>query len=397
MANPVSSSDSGGAWPSPARAWALIVLMALASVVSQFDRTVINLTVGPLKQAFSLNDTQFAMLQSVAFGIFYTVACIPLGWLADRYQRRVIMAVSLAFFSLFAIGSGLARSYTQLFLTRVGVGRRRGHGHSGRAFDDERLLPAREARPRRGRVLHERAGRAGRGPDRRRLAVAVARDVDRARERASGRLRALAGRIRDHRRAGPLARAAVPAAARAGAPRPGRHGAVVGGRSDRDRPRTSPRAGADVRGFLHGHAGLVHVLRVDAVGLSAHVRLESRAGGPGLRAHRADVRHGGRILRRLDDGSTRAARASRCAAESGRVRLHRLRRVRRSRAIDAVAGARAGDARAGDLSVEHAVRVRRHVDPADRAEPRARAGHGAVHHADHARGARRRARRWSAS
>ena len=121
MANPVSSSDPG-AWPSPARAWALIVLMALASVVSQFDRTVINLTVGPLKQAFSLNDTQFAMLQSVAFGIFYTVACIPLGWLADRYQRRVIMAVSLAFFSAFAIGSGLARSYMQLFLTRVGVG-----------------------------------------------------------------------------------------------------------------------------------------------------------------------------------------------------------------------------------------------------------------------------------
>ena len=96
--------------------------MALASVVSQFDRTVINLTVGPLKQAFSLNDTQFAMLQSVAFGIFYTLACIPLGYLADRYQRRVLMGLSLLFFSLFAIGSGVSRSYAQLFLTRVGVG-----------------------------------------------------------------------------------------------------------------------------------------------------------------------------------------------------------------------------------------------------------------------------------
>ena len=45
-------------------------MMALASIVSQFDRTVINLTVEPLKQAFTLNDTQFAMLQGVAFGIF---------------------------------------------------------------------------------------------------------------------------------------------------------------------------------------------------------------------------------------------------------------------------------------------------------------------------------------
>jgi MFS family permease len=100
----------------------VVFLLALASIVSQFDRTVINLTVDPLKQAFSLNDTQFAMLQSVAFGIFYTLACIPLGWLADRYQRRVIMALSLIFFSLFAMGSGLARSYWQLFVTRVGVG-----------------------------------------------------------------------------------------------------------------------------------------------------------------------------------------------------------------------------------------------------------------------------------
>jgi len=54
--------------------------------------------------------------------------------------------------------------------------------------------------------------------------------------------------------------------------------------------------------------------------------------------------------------------------------------------LNAVTGARARDAGAGDLPLEHAVRVRGHVDPADRAEPRARAGHGALHHADHARG-----------
>lgn len=117
----VAAGDSRP-WPTATRAWAVVFLLALASIVSQFDRTVINLTVDPLKRAFDLNDTQFAMLQSVAFGIFYTLACIPLGWLADRYQRRVVMAASLAFFSLFAMGSGLARSYWQLFLTRVGVG-----------------------------------------------------------------------------------------------------------------------------------------------------------------------------------------------------------------------------------------------------------------------------------
>ena len=88
---------------------------------SQFDRTVVNLTVGPLKAAFSLDDTHFAMLQGMAFGIFYITACVPIGALADRYQRRLIIAAGLGFFSLFAVGSGLARNYMQLFLTRIGV------------------------------------------------------------------------------------------------------------------------------------------------------------------------------------------------------------------------------------------------------------------------------------
>ncbi|NBC36631.1 MFS transporter [Novosphingobium sp. FSY-8] len=108
-------------WPSPVRGWLLVGLLALASIVSQFDRTVINLMVEPIKGAFGLNDTQFGMLQGVAFGIFYITACVPIGRLADRYQRRVIIGVALALWSLFAMGSGLARGYWQLFLTRIGV------------------------------------------------------------------------------------------------------------------------------------------------------------------------------------------------------------------------------------------------------------------------------------
>ncbi len=61
------------------------------------------------------------MLQGVAFGIFYVIACVPIGRLADRYPRRLILAAGLALFSVLACLSGLARSYTQLFLTRIGV------------------------------------------------------------------------------------------------------------------------------------------------------------------------------------------------------------------------------------------------------------------------------------
>jgi len=122
MPSPAKSVAATEPWPSPARGWIVVVLLMLASMVSQFDRTVVNLMIEPLKQTFSLDDTHFGMLQGVAFGIFYTLACFPIGRLSDRYQRRLVIATALGFFSLFAMGSGLARTYTQLFLTRIGVG-----------------------------------------------------------------------------------------------------------------------------------------------------------------------------------------------------------------------------------------------------------------------------------
>lgn len=105
-----------------ARGWLIALLLALASIASQFDRVVLNLTVEPIKAEFGLDDTGFGMLQGIAFGIFYTLCSMPIGRLADRYPRKVIMGGFLALFSLFSMASGLSRSYWQLFLTRVGVG-----------------------------------------------------------------------------------------------------------------------------------------------------------------------------------------------------------------------------------------------------------------------------------
>ena len=108
-------------WPAATRGYLVATLLGLASVASQFDRTVINLMVAPLKEAFALNDTAFSALQSLAFGVFYVCACVPLGYLADRFQRRIVVGTGIGLFSLLAMASGLARSYAQLFVTRIGV------------------------------------------------------------------------------------------------------------------------------------------------------------------------------------------------------------------------------------------------------------------------------------
>lgn len=119
-APPPPASDP--AWPAPALARAALALLMGGAIVSQLDRHIINLVVEPIKAEFQLSDTQFGMLQGIAFGMFYTFMTLPIGMLADRVQRRAVIGVGVALFGLFAMATGFARSYLQLFLARVGVG-----------------------------------------------------------------------------------------------------------------------------------------------------------------------------------------------------------------------------------------------------------------------------------
>jgi MFS family permease len=97
------------------------VLLA-AFVVSFADRQVITLLVEPIKADLGINDTQVSLLMGFAFSIFYVTMGVPIARLADRYNRRTIIAVGVFFWSVATVSCGLARSFGQLFLGRVAVG-----------------------------------------------------------------------------------------------------------------------------------------------------------------------------------------------------------------------------------------------------------------------------------
>src|SRR5215469_10626161 len=63
--------------------YATAVLM-IAYSFSFLDRQIITLMVGPIERDLHIKDSAFALLTGGAFGIFYTVIGLPLGWLADR-------------------------------------------------------------------------------------------------------------------------------------------------------------------------------------------------------------------------------------------------------------------------------------------------------------------------
>lgn len=112
-------------------AWYVAVLLSVAHLISFVDRFVMSLVLVPIKTELSLSDTQLGLLHGTGFVILYTVAAIPLGWLADRANRRNIIVAGILVWSLATAACGLATSFNSLFLARIAVG-----------FGEAALVPA---------------------------------------------------------------------------------------------------------------------------------------------------------------------------------------------------------------------------------------------------------------
>lgn len=97
-------------------------MLMLAYTCSFVDRYVLNLLVEPMKRDFGLSDTKVGLLLGVSFALFYATLGIPAGYLADRTNRKNLMASGIALWSLMTAIGGIAQNYWQLFLARIGVG-----------------------------------------------------------------------------------------------------------------------------------------------------------------------------------------------------------------------------------------------------------------------------------
>lgn len=78
--------------------------------------------VQPIKDSFGISDFQVGLLQGVAFGTFYAIFGLPMGWLVDRYPRRLIIYIGTACWSIATATCGLTATYWQLFIARFSVG-----------------------------------------------------------------------------------------------------------------------------------------------------------------------------------------------------------------------------------------------------------------------------------
>ncbi|WP_292040043.1 MULTISPECIES: spinster family MFS transporter [unclassified Brevundimonas] len=107
---------------SPAYRYYVLAILVFVYMLNFVDRQIIGILAAPLKQEFDLSDSQFGLLGGIAFASVYSTLAIPLAWLADRSSRVWIMTGALTVWSGFTALCGVAGSFGQLFLFRMGVG-----------------------------------------------------------------------------------------------------------------------------------------------------------------------------------------------------------------------------------------------------------------------------------
>jgi MFS family permease len=100
----------------------VLPLLSASYAVSFFDRALVAVAGAPIKGDLHLTDVQFSILQGMAFALPYCLGALPLGWLADRGDRRQVLALGLLLWSVMTAICGLAPNRTVFFGARMGVG-----------------------------------------------------------------------------------------------------------------------------------------------------------------------------------------------------------------------------------------------------------------------------------
>jgi predicted MFS family arabinose efflux permease len=112
MANPAKPTSSAS--------FALVILFAI-NLLNFFDRQLAGALAEPVRKEFMLSDTALGLLGTI-FTLMYAIVGLPLGRIADKWYRTRLLAIGTGVWSLLTAASGLAQNYTQLFISRLGVG-----------------------------------------------------------------------------------------------------------------------------------------------------------------------------------------------------------------------------------------------------------------------------------
>lgn len=101
--------------------WSALFVLFLINTINFFDRQILGAVGELIRKEFNLGDAGLGALNT-AFTLLYAFVGLPFGWLADKIERKKILAGGVFVWSLLTAASGLAQNFWQIFALRLGVG-----------------------------------------------------------------------------------------------------------------------------------------------------------------------------------------------------------------------------------------------------------------------------------
>lgn len=96
-------------------------LLAVVAMLAMTDRNIMSILLVPIQNDLGVSDAAMGALSGTAFAVVYATAALPMARLADRGNRRNLIAAAVAFWSAATALCGMASTYMHLLVARIGV------------------------------------------------------------------------------------------------------------------------------------------------------------------------------------------------------------------------------------------------------------------------------------
>ena len=106
----------------PMYSWFVLFVLCSVYILNFLDRQLVAILGELIKEDLNLTDEQLGMLGGIVFAAFYTIIGVPVGWLADRTNRVMVVSIACGIWSAATIACGLSRNFGQLAVSRMTVG-----------------------------------------------------------------------------------------------------------------------------------------------------------------------------------------------------------------------------------------------------------------------------------
>lgn len=110
------------AYPRGGYSWYIVGVLMLIYINSFLDRSILSLLVDPIRSTLHITESQMGFLMGPAFAIFYIIAGLPLGRLADVMSRRWLVFSGQFVWSIMSVGCAFITGFGQFLTLRVGLG-----------------------------------------------------------------------------------------------------------------------------------------------------------------------------------------------------------------------------------------------------------------------------------